>query len=437
MMKKRVYIYTTPFFPSPCDWSGSYSLDFVKALQSLGRYDVHVLLEGNGPDYVFEGVRVHRFPARRLPSNVLPFLYEKWNRTSFFCTLKRSGIKLEDVAVCHANTANYVSYAIAMKHANPNCLTLLQHHCLQPFGLNMGCLANCWIYNMYLFPAFRRRHELVDCHVFISEAVKHSFLTAPDTSWTDYVYYKRQMRGLGCFRPVQIKNWIVLHNGVDVGMFNPVGRNKSLRDTFIIGCVGHFSQLKNQLDLIQAVGKLAGTSPKKIVVRFVGSGRMLETCKKYIAERFEGFNGYERYDFFDRSSGCDHFVEYIDGVRCKCRNCEFEFLAEVRHGRLAAYYRSLDLFVLPSTFEGLGCVYAEAWACGTPFIACRGQGTDDWITPDERDLWLCEQNNPEDLAEKINYFMHNKPVQHLRGEIDIYKLVESFSEELEVIRARA
>jgi phosphatidylinositol alpha-1,6-mannosyltransferase len=47
---------------------------------------------------------------------------------------------------------------------------------------------------------------------------------------------------------------------------------------------------------------------------------------------------------------------------------------------LEKYYRNSDLFVLPSTQEGFGLVYAEAMGYALPCIGARGCGSEDAIT---------------------------------------------------------
>lgn len=369
-------------------------------MKRTGLFDVHVFVEGGDIDYEYGGVTVHRFPVRRLPSNMFPFMFQVRNSGSFIKKVEGCGINLKEVAICHANTAKFGIYPLAIKSANPKCLTLLHHHDLQSFGLNNGVLCHCLPYNAILYPMLRSMHERIDCHVFISELSRRSFLKVPDTSWTQYEYYKRQFRGLGLYRSPKIKESLVLHNGVDTSLFQP-GDNKSAQRPFTIGCVGNFSDLKDQMGLLRALSIIS----EKLGdwrLRLLGSG-LIEPKLRTFAEE-HGIAG------------------------------KIEFLKEIDHARLPAFYHSLDLFVLPSWFEGFGCVFTEAWSCGVPFITCEGQGIGDLIPDEERAIWLCKQRDSEDLASKIVRYYNERPTQHLNGPVSIDTLVNGFVKAIKVPR---
>ena len=414
------YLYATPFFPAPGDWRGAYCLDFVKALKrQRPGMRVEVFVCGKGDDYEVEGVKVWRFEEKRLPGFVLPFLFRRRNERSFIAAVKRAGVDVGDLVICHGNTARFAIYPLAVKKLNPNCKTLLHHHDLASFGLNLGIFHKCALYNAWLFGKLRALHEQIDCYVFISEASRRSFLAAPNADWTVYEDYKAQMRGpkmFGC-RSVKIKDGVVLHNGVDARLFSRVDhveRVEGGREDFVIGCSGNFEVLKDQMTLLRAVVILSrgervervegGESWReelergRIKVVFVGSGQERAKCEAYAREN--GLN-----------------VEFRD---------------EVRHEELPRFYHELDLFVLPSCFEGFGCVYTEAWACGVSFIACEGQGSEDMIAPEDRGKWLCKPRDAGELAQKIAAYIENRWEQKLTGPVDIDTLVERFCERVAV-----
>lgn len=401
MSNLPVYLVVTPFFPSPDSWRGAYCYDFVKALQKTGRYDVRVFVPGTGLDYDYQDVHVCRLSVKALPSAVLPFLFARYNVQSFLRKLKSEGITPVDVAVCHGHTAFLGIYPLALKRLNPKCLTLLHHHDLASFGLNLGRLRHFWPHKVINFLLLRRMHERMDVHVFLSRKAETSFRAVPDASWSVYDDYRRQMWGLRGFRSPRIRQAIVLHNGVDCQKFTPRGR--TVHAEFVMGCIANFGELKDHRSLLEAVASLKGHLGDWRL-RLIGSGPRLAACEAFVAE-----HGLE-----DRVS----------------------FESEVDHTELPDFYRSLDLFVLPSYFEGFGCVFTEAWACGTPFITCEGQGMDDLILPEERGLWLCKPMNPADLAEKILLYYWNRPEQHLTGPIDIDVLVPRFVEQVEALRAK-
>ena len=395
----NTYLYITPFFPTTESWRGAYCLDFVKALRKARpELRVEVFVPDGGGDYEIDGIKVWRFKEKILKGFVLPFLFRRQNERSFLSAVERAGMMIDDVVVCHGNTARLAIYPLAVKRLNPKCKTLLHHHDLASFGLNLGILHRCALYNAWLFRKLRALHEQIDSHVFISEASRRSFLSAPDADWTVYDDYKAQMKGpriYGC-RPPRIKESVVLHNGVDGWIFKP--RNtRNTRKEFVIGCVGNFEKLKDQISLLRAVYVLCRTTKymkwEKIKVVFVGSGPEREKCEEYVREK----------------------------------GLEVEFKNEVHHEDLPRFYQELDLFVLPSYFEGFGCVFTEAWACGVPFIACEGQGIEDLIAEADRGKWLCKPMDAADLAGKIEVYMKKRWQQRLTAAIDIDTLVSRFA----------
>ena len=392
----------TPFFPSQDDWRGAYCYDAVKSLMENGKYDVKVFTGKDRADYEYQGITVHTFKTCQLPSAIFPFLFAGKNQRSFIQAVMRAGIDLKNVAVCHGHTAFYGIYPLAVKKVNSNCLTLLHHHDLASFGLNMGGLRHCWLYNLIEFPILRKIHERIDCHVFISEASRRSFLAAPDTSWAIYDDYKKQMRWLP-YSGVKISRSIIMHNGVNTDIFKSNGSSAVANDDkpydATIGCIGNFTENKGQMTLLKAVRRLRKLGIN-VKVKFVGSGPKLEEHKQYVLK-----------------NDMQHCVS---------------FMAEMRHEELPEFYRSLDLFVLPSYFEGFGCVFTEAWACGTPFITCKGQGMDDMIPDNECGTWLVEPKDDEQLANVIANWILNHPDQHLKSEIAIQPITNHFVEKLEL-----
>jgi teichuronic acid biosynthesis glycosyltransferase TuaC len=74
------------------------------------------------------------------------------------------------------------------------------------------------------------------------------------------------------------------------------------------------------------------------------------------------------------------------------------FLGRRPRAEVAAAMRECALFALPSSYEGLGCVYLEAMSAERPAIACRGQGIEEIIRHGENG-WLVE---PKDLSGLTN-----------------------------------
>ena len=196
-----------------------------------------------------------------------------------------------------------------------------------------------------------------------------------------------------------IKESYVLHNGVDLEKFPPQGDHQAT-ELFNVGCVANFIDWKNQLLLIQALKELvAAPESEEVRLHLVGSGPCLADCKRFVCEH-----------------KLDSYVSFID---------------EIPHGDVVEFYNKMDLFVLPSTFEGFGCVFLESYACGVPFMTCKWQGMDDYIAPEESRKWLFEAHDARAIAESIRNFKTKRWEQVLTKPIDINILINDFLDRLE------
>lgn len=88
-----------------------------------------------------------------------------------------------------------------------------------------------------------------------------------------------------------------------------------------------------------------------------------------------------------------------------------------RRGRagVAEAMRNCTVFALPSRYEGLGCVYLEAMACGKPAIACSGQGIEG-IIHHGTNGWLVPVDGLEELVQGLRTLLGNAELRARIGE---------------------
>jgi len=83
-----------------------------------------------------------------------------------------------------------------------------------------------------------------------------------------------------------------------------------------------------------------------------------------------------------------------------------QFEGRKSRAEVANAMRACSVFVLPSRYEGLGCVYLEAMACGKPVIASRGQGIDEIIKHGENG-WLIPVDGLGELAQGLSTLLRS------------------------------
>jgi glycosyltransferase involved in cell wall biosynthesis len=117
---------------------------------------------------------------------------------------------------------------------------------------------------------------------------------------------------------------------------------------------------------------------------------------------------------------CQIIGEGPERARLEALASELELAQRVqflgRQGRVAVAgaMRGCSVFVLPSSNEGLGCVYLEAMACGKPVIACRGQGIDE-IIEHGRNGWLIPTDSLDDLVQGLSTLLQSGDVSSRIG----------------------
>ena len=135
----------------------------------------------------------------------------------------------------------------------------------------------------------------------------------------------------------------VIYNGVDPEKFFPEVEPNS-RD--IVLSVGNLITIKGHALLLRAFGRTLGHVPD-CSLEIIGDGPERGRLTQLAAQL--GIAG--RVHFRGRQS----------------------------RSEVAEAMRQCAVFALPSTYEGLGCVYLEAMACAKPAIGCCGQGIDEII----------------------------------------------------------
>ena len=398
---RNIYLYMTPFFPSPESWRGGFCYDAVKALMRNGDYAVRVMTVGAGGDYVIDGIPVARFPRRTVgSSDYFPYLQRGQNERIFLRKLAELGITPTDVAVCHINeVSEYAVYAGALKKRNPKCLTLATHHWACDWAsTKFGRFGYVPVLSEIKYLWLRHLNLLLDAHLFVSEAGKRGFgkyLTGVEV-WK-MADIRQQLLFPRLLPSMRYKEAKVVYNGVDRRLFHPA---PIPHEGYVIGCVGNFTPGKRQIDLLKAFPEILKAMPDARL-RFLGSGTELESCKRFVRE---------------------------NGLADKVG-----FLSEVPHTEIPKFYNSLDVFVLPSVNEAFCCALIEAQACGIPIICCKGISTEEVMTEESKKNCLVAPHSPKAISEAAIRLRREHLVTQFDIDLDIDVITRHFLEWLEIV----
>lgn len=164
----------------------------------------------------------------------------------------------------------------------------------------------------------------------------------------------------------------VVYNGVDTARFFPSNKSNELLE---IISVGNLIELKGHDITLRAVAKVVEQGCEQLHLTIYGRGEKEEELKKLAAKL-----GLEKYVTFEG------YVPYEE---------------------VATKMREADLFVLPSWYEALGCVYLEAMASGTAAVGCYENGIDE-VIQNGQNSYLVRPHNVDDVVKILLYAYEHK-----------------------------
>jgi len=377
MKGKKKYIVFTPFFPSDSSHIGSYIYDQVQALKRIGSYEIIIVklvpYYSFEKDYSFKNITVKIFRVLDFPFFILPSFFNSINKFRIRRFIRENKL-LDNIYILHGHVSYPSAYLINSVASNINVKTIIQHHGLDVLQLLNGRNQfTRFINRHFLFKRSIRELNKIDLNVSVSQKVR-----------LELHKYKE-------YKP---KDEFVLYNGVDTNKFYDTGRSMSDLEYFKIGCVANFWPIKDQMTLIKAVELLIKDGISDVKLQLIGVGQTLNECKRYVEE--------------------NKLADFIS------------FYPQRSHEKLNEFYNDLNLFVLPSYYEALGCVLLEAWATNTVIISVDDQGISELLPESEKKNLLFERKSPISLKEKIYMEYSKKRIFHFNDKYDINNLIKQF-----------
>ena len=101
------------------------------------------------------------------------------------------------------------------------------------------------------------------------------------------------------------------------------------------------------------------------------------------------------------------------------------FIGEKRGKELDTEYKHCDIFIAPSRYESFGLIYAEAMSFSKPVIGTNVGGIPE-VIDHEKTGFLCENENPEDFANKLLILTANTELRIRMGKSGRKKTMEHF-----------
>lgn len=236
---------------------------------------------------------------------------------------------------------------------------------------------------------------------------KMTFLTYPFLSFVEDFYFKKSR----CY--ITVSYWMrdqllkyysrlakqkiyVIHNAVDTKTFSPStgSIDKIFNEKDVILFTGRFTAAKGINILIDAIPEVI-KNHRDVHFLFIGPGNPLPYAKRLEKKSVSKLN--------------------------------YSFLGYLKHREtLVSYYRSSDIFVIPSFYENLPIRLLEAMACCVPVVATKICAIPEVIENGVEGI-LIPPGSVNDLANTILYLIENPDLRRIMGRKARKKVEDNFS----------
>jgi hypothetical protein len=184
---------------------------------------------------------------------------------------------------------------------------------------------------------------------------------------------------------------VVVHNGVNAELFCPPVAESGTEA--VVLSIGNLIPTKGHETLLRAVAEASGSYPL-LRCQIIGVGPEQRRLSRIARE-----------------------LRISDRV---------QFPGRQSRTSVARAMQRCSVFALPSTYEGLGCVYLEAMATGRPTIACTGQGIGE-VIQSGKNGWLVQPDDVQELAKTLRLFLSDSALRDRVGLAARRTVVENFT----------
>lgn len=192
----------------------------------------------------------------------------------------------------------------------------------------------------------------------------------------------------------------IIPNGVDLNLFSPKKISIPLdKKKLKIGMVGRLWKQKNPQLLLNAAIDICNTTITHSEFYFLGDGELRNNMQQTIINN----NLSERI----------HILGWQDNV--------------------SSFLNDIDIFILPSLWEGMPLAILEAMSCGLPCIVSNIQGNNSLIQDKITGL-LFESNNKSSLVSSILLLLNNHKLREQLGNNARQKVIDKYNIETRIIK---